>query len=102
MKKYILIGLIIVAAIFLYDLYFNKIREGLTKSEKTTSENVCESKPPDLCVKILDNKEKIKQLDKKTSIVKTAYDKMFKMVQENITLSTKNEEANNALDAELG
>lgn len=97
MKKYILIGLIIVAAIFLYDLYFNKIREGLTKSE-----NVCESKPPDLCVKILDNKEKIKQLDKKTSIVKTAYDKMFKMVQENITLSTKNEEANNALDAELG
>ena len=97
MKKYILIGLIIVGSIVLYDLYFNKIREGLKKGE-----NVCEPKKPDLCVKILDNKEQIKQLDKKTSIVKKAYDKMFKMVQENTTLSTKNKEANDGLEAELG
>ena len=94
MKKYILIGLIIVSSIILYDLYFNKIKEGLTKSK----ENVCDPKKPDLCVKILDNKEKIKQLNKKTSIVKKVYDKMFKLVQENKTLSTNNKKANDGLN----
>ena len=93
MKKYILIGLIIACSIILYDLYFNKIREGLKKVEDT-----CEPDKPDLCVKILDNKERLKQLDKKTSIVKKAYDKMFNLVQENTTQSTNNKKANDGLD----
>tara|TARA_B100001142_G_scaffold83376_1_gene84490 strand:+ start:1932 stop:2225 length:294 start_codon:yes stop_codon:yes gene_type:complete len=96
MKKYILIGLIIAGSIILYDLYFTKIREGLKKIEDS-----CQAKKPDLCVKILDNKEKIKQLNKKTSIVKKAYDEMFKIVQENITLSTNNKKANDALDEQF-
>ncbi len=97
MKKYILIGLIIVGSIILYDLYFNKIKEGLTKS----TENVCEPKKPDLCIKILDNKEKIKQLNKKTSIVKKAYDKMFKLVQDNKTSITNNTKANDGMNDQL-
>jgi len=92
MKKYILIGLIIAGSIILYDLYF-KIREGLKKVNDT-----CEPKKPDLCVKILDNKERIKQLDKKTSIVKKAYDKMFNLVQENTTQSNNNKKANDDLN----
>ncbi|MAR51370.1 MAG: hypothetical protein CML42_09620 [Rhodobacteraceae bacterium] len=96
MKNNILIGLIIVGSIILYDLYFNKIREGLKKVE-----DACVAKKPDLCVKILDNKEKIKQLNKKTSIVKKAYDEMFKIVQENITLSTNNKKANDGLDEQF-
>lgn len=51
MKKYIVFGLIIGACIILYDLYFNKIKEGI--------DNACIPKKPDLCVKILDNKEKL-------------------------------------------
>ena len=93
MKKYIVFGLIIGACIILYDLYFNKIKEGI--------DNVCTPKKPDLCVKILDNKEKIKQIDKKTSSVKKLYNKIFQQVQKNKKLSKNNEKANTSLDEEM-
>jgi siroheme synthase (precorrin-2 oxidase/ferrochelatase) len=93
MKKYIVFGLIIGACIILYDLYFNKIKEGIN--------NACIPKKPDLCVKILDNKEKIKQIDKKTSSVKKLFNKIFQQVQKNKKLSKNNEEANTSLEEEM-
>ena len=76
--------------IILYDLYFNKIKEGI--------DNAFLPKKPDLCVKILDNKEQIKQIDKKTTSVKKLYNKIFQQVQKNKKLSKNNEEANTSLD----
>lgn len=93
MKKYIVFGLIIGACIILYDLYFNKIQEGI--------KNACTPKKPDLCVKILDNKEKLKQMEKKSSSVKKIYDKMFKTVQKNKKLSEDNRKANDSLEEQL-
>ena len=93
MKKYIVFGLIIGACIILYDLYFNKIKEGI--------DNACTPKKPDLCVKILDNKEQIKQIDKKTTSVKKLYNKIFQQVQKNKKLSKNNKKANTSLDEEM-